>query len=256
MDGGRMIVHRYNAQGDIATANAIAKEVTSGDFDLIYTASTVSLQTVANANRFATPPRKHVFAIVTDPYAVGVGVEPRESRGASALYDGDGKRASGRGDLSAGAARCGLRLSGLGWCGIRRRANSVVATKLGRAVCASMGITLVEATAENPTMVGEATASLLARGVEAIWVSPDLVPAQGLDVIMDKAKTARIPVFTSIPNETTISGSLFDLGADYAAIGHAERRRLWRTCWTAADPATIPVENHYAVAAAGRIGWL
>ena len=35
---------------------------------------------------------------------------------------------------------------------------------------------------------------------------------------MDKAKTAKIPVFTSIPVDN-ISGSLFDLGANYAAIG-------------------------------------
>ena len=53
VDGGRMALRQYNAQGDITTGNAIAKEVTSGDFDLIFSLSTVSLQTVANANRFA-----------------------------------------------------------------------------------------------------------------------------------------------------------------------------------------------------------
>src|SRR3954451_10755245 len=40
VDGGRMAPPQYNAQGDISTANAIAKEVTSGDFDLILSAST------------------------------------------------------------------------------------------------------------------------------------------------------------------------------------------------------------------------
>ena len=74
VDGGRMILRQYNAQGDISTGNAIAREVTSGDVDLIFSFSTVSLQTIANANRFATPPRKHVFALVSDPYAVGVGI--------------------------------------------------------------------------------------------------------------------------------------------------------------------------------------
>src|SRR5580765_2875089 len=74
VDGGRMALRQYNAQGDITTGNAIAKEVTSGDFDLIFSLSTVSLQTVANANRFATPPRRHVFALSSDPYAAGVGI--------------------------------------------------------------------------------------------------------------------------------------------------------------------------------------
>ena len=73
-DGGRLAIRQYNAHGDMATANAIASEVTSSDYDLIISASTASLQTIANANRFATPPRKHVFGLTSDPYAAGVGI--------------------------------------------------------------------------------------------------------------------------------------------------------------------------------------
>jgi ABC-type uncharacterized transport system substrate-binding protein len=59
-DGGRIQLKRYNAEADIGTANAIAKEVTSGNYDLILSSSTVSMQTIANANKFGrrTP---HVF---------------------------------------------------------------------------------------------------------------------------------------------------------------------------------------------------
>jgi len=240
VDGGRMIVRRYNAQGDIATANAIAKEVTSGDFDLIYSASTVSLQTVANANKFATPPRQHVFAIVTDPYAVGVGV----SRGNHAIHPpymtGVGSEPPVEATFRlALAMRPSLKKVGLVWD--PSESNSVVATSLGRAACAKLGITLVEATAENPTMVNEAAASLLARGIEAIWVSPDLVTGQGLGVIMEKATTAKIPVFTSMPGEA-VTGSLFDLGADYAAIGH-QSGEVVADVLDGRSPASIPVEN-------------
>src|SRR5579862_536330 len=45
IDGGRLQVRRYNAEGDVGTANAIAKEVASGGYDLLLTLSTVSLQT-------------------------------------------------------------------------------------------------------------------------------------------------------------------------------------------------------------------
>jgi ABC-type uncharacterized transport system substrate-binding protein len=124
-------------------------------------------------------------------------------------------------------------------------ANSVVSTTLGRAVCASMGITLVEADAENSTMVGEATASLLARGIDAIWISPDLVSGQGKDVILSKAKTARIPVFTSAPGNST-SAALFDLGADYEAIGH-QGGELAADVLDGRSPAGIPVENQMPV---------
>ena len=36
-DGQSLTIRRYNAEGDIATANAIAKEITSGQFDLVLT---------------------------------------------------------------------------------------------------------------------------------------------------------------------------------------------------------------------------
>ena len=73
-DGGRLQLKRYNAEADIGTANAIAKEVTSGGYDLIVSMSTISLQTIANANKFGakTP---HVFGLVSDPYSAGVGID-------------------------------------------------------------------------------------------------------------------------------------------------------------------------------------
>ena len=244
VDGDRIAVHRYNAQGDIATANAIAKEVTSSDYDLILTVSTVSLQTVANANRFATPPRKHVFSVVTDPYAVGVGVSATNHASHPPYMTGIGSLPPVQDTFQlARQMRPALKSVGLVWD--PSEANSVVSTALGRAVCASMGIELVEANAENSTMVGEATASLLARGVEAIWISPDLVSGQGKDVILNKAKTARIPVFTSTPGNST-SGALFDLGADYEAIGH-QGGALAADVLDGRSPADIPVENQMTV---------
>jgi ABC-type uncharacterized transport system substrate-binding protein len=245
VDGGRMILRRYNAQGDIATANAIAREVTSGDFDLIFSASTVSLQTIANANRFATPPRRHVFAIVTDPYAVGVGVSSENHAVHPPYMTGIGSVPPVEDTFKlAQQMRPGLKRVGLVWD--PSEANSVVSTKLGRQVCAAMGITLVEANAENATMVGEATASVLAREVEAIWISPDLVSGQGRDVIVRKARLAKIPVFTSMPDDVHMD-TLFDLGANYAAIGR-QAGELAADVLDGRDPAQIPVENKTLVA--------
>ena len=150
-------LRQYNAQGDISTANAIAKEVTSGDFDLILSASTVSLQTIANANRFATPPRKHVFALVSDPYAVGVGVS-RENHAMHPPYmTGVGSLAPVE-DIFRMAKQLHPSLKRVGLVWDPSEANSVVTTKIGRTVCASLGITLVEANAENSTAVAEAAA--------------------------------------------------------------------------------------------------
>ena len=240
VDGGRMVVHRYNAEGDIATANAIATEVTSADNDLVLSISTISLQTVASANKRTTRPRHHVFGIVTDPYSVGVGVSSQNHNDHPAYMTGMGSMPP-ISDLFkfARQMRPGLKRVGLVWN--PAEANSVIATKAGRAVCSSMGIELIEANAENATMVGDAVASVLSRNVEAIWVSPDLTTAHGLDVIVRKAQLAKVPVISSIPTEKT-SGTLFDLGANYHAIGY-EVGKIAADVLDGRDPATIPVEN-------------
>jgi ABC-type uncharacterized transport system substrate-binding protein len=104
-----------------------------------------------------------------------------------------------------------------------------------------MGITLVEANAENSTSIGDGVGALLSRNVEAIWISPDLIASHGLDLIVSKARVARIPVFTSVPRKTS-SGALFELGADYLAIGH-QAGELAADVLDGKNPATVPVEN-------------
>jgi ABC-type uncharacterized transport system substrate-binding protein len=239
-DGARMTLSKYNAQGDISTGNAIAKEVTSSNFDLIVSLSTVSLQTIANANRFATPPRRHVFALVSDPYAVGVGVSRENHMNHPAYMTGVGSLPPVQ-DAFELARRMQPSLKRVGLVWDPSEANSVVTTKMGRKICASMGIALVEATAENSTAIGDATASLLSRGVEAIWVSPDLVASHGLELIVSKARLARIPVFSSVPS-SGVSGALFELGADYLSIGKVAGN-LAADVLDGRDPGGIPVEN-------------
>jgi ABC-type uncharacterized transport system substrate-binding protein len=239
-DGGRMTLRQYNAQGDIGTGNAIAKEVTSADNDLVFSFSTVSLQTIANANRFATPPRKHLFALVSDPYAVGVGVSRENHLQHPPYMTGVGSLAPVEDTFKlARQLRPSLRKVGLVWD--PSEANSVVTTRLAEKVCASLGITLVEANAENSTAINDAIASVLTRGVEAIWISPDLVATHGLDLIVRKARLARIPVFTSVPQAKS-NGTLFELGANYFAIGRVAGN-LAADILDGRDPATVPVDN-------------
>lgn len=240
VDGERMNLRHYNAQADISNGNAIAKEVTTGDFDLISSFSTISLQTIANSNRFATPPRKHVFALVSDPYAVGVGINPNNHAEHPPYMTGIGSLAPVADTFrTARQLRPTLKRVGLVWD--PGEANSVITTKIARQVCAGMGIELIEANAENTTAVGEAAASLLSRNIEAIWVSPDLVTTSALDVIMAKARIGRIPVFTSMPH-TGITGALFEMGADYYALGR-DAGNLDADVLEGRNPASVPVEN-------------
>ncbi len=239
-EGGRLQLRQYNAQGDMATANAIARDVTGGDYDLILSVSTASLQTIANANRFATPPRRHVFGTTSDPYGAGIGIN-RENHAEHPPY------MTGLGSLPpveetfrlARELNPDLKRVGLVWN--PTEANSVAATTLGRKVSGDLGITLVEANAENATVAGEAAASVLSRGVDALWVSPDVTVGTAIDVLLAAAKRAGVPVFTSLPGYAE-KGAIFDLGADYVGIGRAQGE-LAADVLEGQDPATIPVEN-------------
>lgn len=244
-DGDRIVLTKYNAQGDVSTANAIAKNVTSSNFDLILSFSTISLQTIANANRVASPPRRHVFGLVSDPYAVGVGVSRENHLIHPPYMTGVGSLAPVQKVFNlARQMQPGLKRVGLVWD--PSEANSVVTTTLARKVCSSMGITLVEANAENSTAISEATASVLSRRVQAIWISPDLIASHGMELIISKAKAAQVPVFTSIPTGG-VSGAVFELGADYPAIGKIAGN-LAADVLDGRDPAHIPVDNVMPVA--------
>ncbi len=244
VNGGRITLRRYNAEGDISVANAIAKEVTSGDNDLIISVSTVSLQTIANANKFATPSRRHVFGLVSNPYVIGVGISDQNHLNHPPYLTGAGSLAPVEAIFQlARQLNPSLKKVGLVWD--PAEANSVVTTNLGRSVCAKMGITLEEANAESPTEIGDAVAAVISRKVDAIWVSPDQIALRGMDVIQQKAALARIPVFSSTP--TAVSKRLFDLGADYLELGHVIGS-IAADVLDGRSPATIPVDNVMPVA--------
>lgn len=76
VDGKTVTIRRYNAEGDLAQANAIAREIAGGPFDVALTSSTPSLQALATAN--ARGRVIHVFSAVADPFSAGVGLDRRD----------------------------------------------------------------------------------------------------------------------------------------------------------------------------------
>ncbi|MEN9601218.1 MAG: hypothetical protein RIS56_824 [Verrucomicrobiota bacterium] len=238
-DGSRLQIKRYNAEADMGTANAIAREVTSGGYDLIISASTVALQTIANANKFGrhTP---HVFGLVSDPYNAGVGINPTNHAIHPPYLTGYGSIQPVAKIFDTAREMCpGLKSVGLAWN--PAEANSLAQTKLARAVCARLGIELVEANAENSTAALEAVNSLISRGVEAVWISGDITISIASDMIIAACQRARIPVFTALPPNVK-QGAIFDLGANYEEIGHAVGQ-LAADVLDGKTPAELPVEN-------------
>jgi len=239
-DGGRIQLQRYNAEGDIGTANTIAREVTSGSYDLVVSVSTPSLQTIANANKVGAH-TAHVFGLVTDPYGTGVGIAATNHLIHPPYLTGYGCMQPVESTFrTARILRPELKSVGLVWNSAE--ANSLAQTRLARRFCESIGVTLVEANADSSTAAIEAVGSVLARGVDAIWISGDLTVSMASDAIITMARRAQIPVFTCMPPNVQ-RGALFDLGANYIEVGHSIGR-LAADVLDGKKPADIPVENY------------
>jgi putative tryptophan/tyrosine transport system substrate-binding protein len=238
VDGHSIIIERFNAQGDMPTANDIARRITDGTYDLIITSSTASLQTVANVNRQSKVP--HVFGIVTDPTVIGIGYSATDPLDHPPYMAGYGSFASVDDALRlARTFNPSLRRIGLVWH--TAEANSLAYTEATRAATAALGMELLEANAETSSAVGEAAASLTARGVDALLVTGDVVVLVAIDAVVAAAQRAGVPVISVIPPNAR-SGALFDLGADFTAIG-TEIGELAADVLGGLDPATVPLEN-------------
>jgi ABC-type uncharacterized transport system substrate-binding protein len=237
-DGQSLTIRRYNAEGDIATANAIAKEITSGQFDLVLTATTLSLQAVANANKAGKTP--HVFGLVSDPFGAGVGIHrgnpldhPRHLVGIGTMQP--------VAEAFRLAKKLFPNLQTIGEAWNPAEANSEAQTLKAREITAQLGITLLEANVDNSASVFEAVSSLVLRGAQALWVGGDVAVSTAFESVLTAARKGGIPVFTSLPGNAQ-RGALFDLGANYHEVGRVTGT-LAGQILHGADPATLPVEE-------------
>jgi putative tryptophan/tyrosine transport system substrate-binding protein len=238
VNGKTIAIQRFNAENDIATENAIAKQLVDGGYDLILTASTLSLQTVANANRVGKT--KHVFGIVADPFSAGVGVNRDNPLDHPKNMTGLGSMVSVEATFAL-AKRMYPNLKKVGLVWNPAESNSLAYTKAGRAASAKLGIELLEANANNSSDVLEAASSLVSRGAEALWISGDVTVLVAADSVVAAARKGQIPVFSIVPSNVT-KGTLFDLGANFYEVGR-QVGHLAANVLSGTDPATVPVLN-------------
>ena len=236
--GRNISIERFNAENDLATANAIAKQIAAGGYDMVLTSSTLSLQTMANANRAGKIP--HVFGAVADPPSAGVGISRKDPLSHPKNLVGIGTFLPVRPAFEL-ARRMNPALKSIGVVWNPGEANSEAFTKKARAVCADMGLQLIEATVDNSSGVYEAANSLVARGADVLWVGGDVTVMVALDSVVAAARKGRIPVLSIVPPAVE-RGALFDYGANFFDIGE-DVGKLAGTILKGADPATLPVRN-------------
>lgn len=236
LEGKNLTVRRFNAEGDMTVAQAIGREMANAGNDLLLTISTPSLQAVANANRSTRTP--HVFGIVTNPIAAGVGISSPTDHPAWLTGHGTMQPVQQAFDT---ALAINPTLKTVGVVYNAGEANAVAQIELARKVCAGLGLTLAEATVDSSAGVGEAAAALVSRGLDALWLCGDVTVITAVDSVVAAAKKGNVPVFTVIPPNVK-RGALFDLGADYHEVGRLTGL-LAGDVLNGRDPATVPVDN-------------
>jgi ABC-type uncharacterized transport system substrate-binding protein len=238
VDGKTAFIQRFNAENDIATGNAIARQITSGAFDLVITASTLSLQAVANANRAGRA--SHVFGIVADPAGAGVGIGRDRPLDHPAHLVGIGTFLPVK-PAFALAMRLNPALKTVGVVWNPGESNSEAFTRKARQACAELGLELREATIENSSAVLEAASSLVSRGVDALWAGGDVTVLVALDSVIAAARKGRIPVFSIVPPSVN-RGAIFDYGANFYDVGK-DTGALAAQVLRGADMSKLPVRN-------------
>jgi ABC-type uncharacterized transport system substrate-binding protein len=237
-DGDAIAITTYNAQGDLAVGNTIARQVTSGEFDLVLTSSTPSMQAVANANRDGRV--KHVFTLVADPFSAGVGLDRNRPLQHPPHMVGHGSFLPVAESFAmAKEALPSLTTVGVAWN--PAESNSLAFTEKARESCARLGLRLLEANVDSTAGVIEAVQSLVARGAQALWVGGDNTMMSTMPSVVATARTARIPVFTITPGAPD-RGTLFDVGLDFHELGRLSGLLAARVL-QGTDLTTIPIRD-------------
>jgi putative ABC transport system substrate-binding protein len=242
VDGRTVTIRRFNAEGDMAQAGAIAREIVEGPFDLALTSSTPSLQALAGANERGRI--LHVFAAVADPFSAGVGLDRRNP----AVHP---RHLVGFGSLSPVDATFRIlrtinpRVTRVGVAHNPAESNSRRFMELARGACGARGIELIESPVENSSGVVEAIQATIARGAEAIFIPGDTTIGSVAESVVATAARAGLPVFSVTPG-TIGRGTFFDVGFDFHEVGLLAGR-LAGDLLSGTDPATVPIAETAAV---------
>jgi ABC-type uncharacterized transport system substrate-binding protein len=234
-EGENLEIRRSNAEGDLAVLGQIAAQIASGDADLLMTFSTPAVQSVFRANRERKP---HVFGLVADPLSAGLDIDANDLAKHPAWITGIGTRPPiERLFAMVKQASPGLKRLGTIWNPAEK--NAEVMFKAGQKVAADAGFELLDANASSSADVRTAADSLVARGVEAIWVLPDLTVLNAISSVVAAGSRHGVPVVSSIPGGEP-QGVALSLGADYVALGR-ETGEIAARVLSGTSPGEIPV---------------
>lgn len=220
------------AQGNIATANQIAKKFIGDKKDLIIAIATPTAQAVANLTK--TIPV--VISAITDPVGAKL-VKSLEKPGGNITGTTDMSPVR---DQVALFEKLKIPVKRLGVIYNSGEANSRTLVEILKSVAKQKGIAVVEATVTNSSGVLMAAKSLVGK-VDGIYIPTDNTVVSALESVLQVSLENKIPVITG-DTDSVVRGALASLGMDYYKLGLQTGVIVGRIL-KGEKPANIPVET-------------
>lgn len=220
------------AQGNMATANSIAKALVGKKVDLIHSIATPTSQACVNATQ--TIPI--IISSVTDPVGAGL-VRSLEKPGANVTGTTDRSPVDRQLDLilelSPGTKRLGFIYNS-------GEDNSISSLKQLQEEAAKRGITVVEATVSNSSGVLLAAKSLVGK-VDAVHIPTDNTVVSAFESVVAVCEENAIPLYAA-DIDSVPRGAIAALAIDYYKLGYQSGEMAFRVL-QGAGPGTMPVET-------------
>ncbi|PLY00718.1 MAG: ABC transporter permease [Desulfuromonas sp.] len=231
-DGFSVSYNDHIAQGNIATANLIAKQMLGENPDVAVGIATPTAQACAQAIKSLPI----VFAAVTDPVGAGL----------VASLEKPGANITGTTDMSPIDRQIELileflpQLKNLGVIYNSGEANSVTLVRVLKEEAAKKGISVTEATVSNSAGVFQAAKSLISRA-EAVYIPTDNTVVSAFEAITQVGYQAKLPIFAA-DTDSVGRGAVAALAIDYYKMGRQTGEMIGRIL-KGAKPGEMPVET-------------
>jgi ABC-type uncharacterized transport system substrate-binding protein len=226
-------VRAMHAQGEIANLVPMLQQLDAEGLDVIIPMTTPAL-TAAVATLKRTPA---VFTYVYDPIAAGVGNSFTDH---APLITGVGSFPPLEETIEV-VTQLVPGIHSVGTLYNSSEANSRKVVSVARNLFGQRGLTLEELTVSNTSEVYQAATVLIARGIQALWVTGDNTALQAFDGIVKAAREQKIPLIINDP-EFIDRGALAAVGIGFYHSGRAAGRMAARVL-RGEPPQGIPIEN-------------
>ena len=223
------VFDRQNANGDPATAAAIAQKFKQDNVDMAIGIATPTA--VALANGIKDIPV--IFCAITDP--VDAGLVPSLGKSAGNI--------TGTSDMTPVYDQINLLdslkpLDSLGHVYSSSEANAIRLAQFVEEAASKLDVNFVPSTVTSSAEVKKAAQSIAGR-VDAFYVSTDNTVVSALSSLVDVANKAGIPVFSADPSSARENGVFMAWGFDHYKMG-LTTGRLALEILNGASPASIP----------------